>query len=302
MAISFVTDVQNKKAQKTLLNTNNNLNQSQQKLASGKRVNSAKDDVAALQIIDRLSAQIQGLNQGNRNANDGIALIQTAEGAMDEMTNMLSRVRELAVQSANGVYSDTDRAAMQQEAQSLSDEINRIANNTTFAGEKILAGKDSGSALINENGDYYFQTGANAGDVVTAGMEQGFTLDGMREQIQQNNPNYDDSAAFTADGSSFDISTQAGAQATLEYIDNYIGTVDAARGELGAVQNRLSSTISNQSNIIVSEADARSRMRDTDYAEETSNYIQQSILEKGVIALMMQGRQQKASTAYSLLS
>lgn len=302
MAISFVTDVQNKKAQKTLLNTNNNLNQSQQKLASGKRVNSAKDDVAALQIIDRLSAQIQGLNQGNRNANDGIALMQTAEGAMDEMTNMLSRVRELAVQSANGVYSDTDRAAMQQEAQSLSDEINRIANNTTFAGEKILAGKDSGSALINENGDYYFQTGANAGDVVTAGMEQGFTLDGMREQIQQNNPNYDDSAAFTADGSSFDISTQAGAQATLEYIDNYIGTVDAARGELGAVQNRLSSTISNQSNIIVSEADARSRMRDTDYAEETSNYILQSILEKGVIALMMQGRQQKASTAYSLLS
>lgn len=302
MAISFVTDVQNKKAQKTLLNTNNNLNQSQQKLASGKRVNSAKDDAAALQIIDRLSAQIQGLNQGNRNANDGIALMQTAEGAMDEMTNMLSRVRELAVQSANGVYSDTDRVAMQQEAQSLSDEINRIANNTTFAGEKILAGKDSGSALINENGDYYFQTGANAGDVVTAGMEQGFTLDGMREQIQQNNPNYDDSAAFTADGSSFDISTQAGAQATLEYIDNYIGTVDAARGELGAVQNRLSSTISNQSNIIVNEADARSRMRDTDYAEETSNYIQQSILEKGVIALMMQGRQQKASTAYSLLS
>lgn len=302
MAISFVTDVQNKKAQKTLLNTNNNLNQSQQKLASGKRVNSAKDDAAALQIIDRLSAQIQGLNQGNRNANDGIALMQTAEGAMDEMTNMLSRVRELAVQSANGVYSDTDRAAMQQEAQSLSDEINRIANNTTFAGEKILAGKDSGSALINENGDYYFQTGANAGDIVTAGMEQGFTLDGMREQIQQNNPNYDDSAAFTADGSSFDISTQAGAQATLEYIDNYIGTVDAARGELGAVQNRLSSTISNQSNIIVNEADARSRMRDTDYAEETSNYIQQSILEKGVIALMMQGRQQKASTAYSLLS
>ncbi len=147
MALYVNTNVSSINAQRKLTNATNNLNVSYQRLASGLRINSAKDDAAGLQIADRLTSQINGLNQGNRNTNDGIALAQTIEGALDETTNMLQRIRTLAVQSANGTNTQSDRDAIQQEVDKLSAEITRIAKQTTYAGATVLDGA-GGKSLI----------------------------------------------------------------------------------------------------------------------------------------------------------
>ena len=154
MALYVNTNVSSINAQRKLTNATNSLNVSYQRLASGFRINSAKDDAAGLMISDRLTSQINGLNQGNRNANDGIALAQTIEGALDETTNMLQRIRTLAVQSSNGTNAQQDRDALQQEVDQLCAEINRIAKDTTFAGEQILDG--AGEGLIPDNGNLIF--------------------------------------------------------------------------------------------------------------------------------------------------
>ena len=143
MALYVNTNVSSLNAQRKLTNATNSLNVSYQRLSSGLRINSSKDDAAGLQISDRLTSQINGLNQGNRNANDGIALAQTIEGALDETTNMLQRIRTLAVQAATGTNTEKDRQALQEEVTSLCEEITRIANKTTFAGQPILNGIDS---------------------------------------------------------------------------------------------------------------------------------------------------------------
>ena len=140
MALYVNTNVSSLNGRRQLTNATNNLSTTYQRLSSGLRINSAKDDAAGLQISDRLTSQINGLNQGNRNANDGIALAQTVEGAMDEITNMLQRIRTLSVQSANGTNTTADRVAIQEEVTQLSNEITRIACKTTFAGQQVLAG------------------------------------------------------------------------------------------------------------------------------------------------------------------
>ena len=169
MALYVNTNVSSINAQRKLTNATNSLNVSYQRLASGLRINSAKDDAAGLQISDRLTSQITGLNQGNRNTNDGIALAQTIEGALDETTNMLQRIRTLAVQSANGTNTKEDRQALQQEVKSLSLEISRIAQQTTFAGATILDGIGDKSLIPKDGankGKMVFQVGANAGDTL----------------------------------------------------------------------------------------------------------------------------------------
>ena len=167
MALYVNTNVSSINAQRKLANSTLALNTSYQRLSSGLRINSSKDDAAGLQISDRLTAQINGLNQGNRNANDGIALAQTIEGALDETTNMLQRIRVLAVQAANGTNTAKDRQALQEEVNALSDEITRIAQKTTFAGAQVL---DGGVGVTNglmrpvagqgqnpKNYEYFFQ-------------------------------------------------------------------------------------------------------------------------------------------------
>ena len=180
MALYVNTNVSSINAQRKLANSTLALNTSYQRLSSGLRINSSKDDAAGLQISDRLTAQINGLNQGNRNANDGIALAQTIEGALDETTNMLQRIRTLAVQAANGTNTDKDRQALQEEVKSLSFEISRIAKKTTFAGAQVLdgggnntlmrkvaaAGGGGGGAAAAKY-EYFFQVGANAQDEIT---------------------------------------------------------------------------------------------------------------------------------------
>ena len=165
MALFVNTNISSINGQRNLTNATNNLNTTYQRLSSGLRINSAKDDAAGLQIADRLTSQINGLNQGNRNANDGIALAQTAEGAMDEMSNMLQRIRTLAVQASNGTNNAKDREAIQQEVTQLSSEITRIACQTKFGGEQVLAKGDVGK-LISSTGEVTIQVGAYNGDTL----------------------------------------------------------------------------------------------------------------------------------------
>ena len=181
MALYVNTNVSSINAQRKLANSTLALNTSYQRLSSGLRINSSKDDAAGLQISDRLTAQINGLNQGNRNSNDGIALCQTIEGALDETTNMLQRIRVLAVQAANGTNTQKDRQALQQEVDALSQEITRIAQKSTFAGAQILDGGGN-NTLMRQNAankwEYFFQVGANAKDEITLESDA-FTLMGI---------------------------------------------------------------------------------------------------------------------------
>ena len=245
------------------------------------------------QISDRLTSQINGLNQGNRNANDGIALAQTAEGALDEVTNMLQRIRTLSLQSANGTNTTADRGAIQEEVKALCSEIGRIACKTTFAGQQILAGKDNG--LVGSDGKVKFQVGANANDTISISLSRSFSLNGMKEDN-----NVDGAAIDNASNGFFKVGTVDDAQDTLETIDSFIAYVDKARGQLGAVQNRLESTIANQSNIAENESDARSRIRDTDYAEEAANLSQQTIVQQAASSMLTQANS-RPQIALSLL-
>ena len=174
MALYVQTNVSSINAQRKLTNATNSLNVSYQRLASGLRINSSKDDAAGLQISDRLTSQINGLNQGNRNANDGIALAQTVEGALDETTNMLQRIRVLAVQAANGTNTKSDRKALQEEVAQLCGEIHRIGIKTTFAGAQILDGKPQAAdnSLLDKDGKIFFQVGANANDTLQLDLQR----------------------------------------------------------------------------------------------------------------------------------
>ena len=308
MALYVNTNVSSLNAQRKLTNATNSLNVSYQRLASGLRINSAKDDAAGLQISDRLTSQINGLNQGNRNANDGIALAQTMEGALDETTNMLQRIRTLAIQAANGTNTTKDREAIQREVKQLSEEITRIACKSTYAGEQILAG--AGKGLIGTSGDVIFQVGPNAYDTLSVTLSAGFTINGLMQltgvdtNTAGEEPYDDGKCLITTDADPnnpiFSVSTTANAQTTLANIDAFIEAVDSCRADLGAVQNRMESTIRNQSNIAENQSDARSRIRDTDFAEETAALTQNTIIQQASQTILTQANQ-RPQIALSLL-
>ena len=306
MALYVNTNVSSINAQRKLTNATNSLNVSYQRLSSGLRINSAKDDAAGLQISDRLTSQINGLNQGNRNTNDGIALAQTIEGALDETTNMLQRIRTLAVQSANGTNTAEDRAALQQEVDKLSAEITRIAKQTTFAGATVLDGA-GGKSLVpggQGQGKLVFQVGANAGDTLNLSWSRAFTMSGLYSQVLGNTFQADKGITKrTVDNANqfvWQVSTAKTAQETLANIDAFIQKVDSKRSELGAIQNRMESTIRNQANISENEADARSRIRDTDFASETAALTQNNIIQQASQSVLAQANQ-RPTIALSLL-
>ena len=298
MAMFINTNTSSLNAQRNLMNTTKSLDTSYTRLASGLRINSAKDDAAGLQISNRLTSQVNGLDQGNRNANDGISLAQTAEGAMDEVTGMLQRMRTLAQQSANGSNSAKDRQALQKEVDQLGAEINRISKDTTFAGTKLLDGNYSGS----------FQVGADANQVIGFSLSQagGFSISGISAAVTATiTIGPAGSVTTTVDsifsaGSSIDISSASAAQAVLAAADSMLGIVDGKRAELGAVQNRLDSTIRNQANISENVSAARSRIRDADFATETANMTKQNILQQAASSVLSQANQRPQS-ALSLL-
>ncbi|KMK97939.1 flagellin [Aeromonas enteropelogenes] len=301
MGLYINTNVSSLNAQRNLMNTNKSLDTSYTRLASGLRINSAKDDAAGLQISNRLTSQINGLDQGNRNANDGISVAQTAEGAMDEITSMLQRMRTLAQQSANGSNNTDDRTALQQEYTQLMTEIDRVAKDTTFGGQNLLKGGYVGS----------FQVGADAGQTITFRMTTAFSISGMASATSG-------SAAVTTttSGEPYKITKTAGtpvsstsmstitaassAQSAMANLDYMIKVVDSKRAELGAVQNRFDSTIRNQANVSENVSAARSRIRDADFATETANLTKQNILQQAASTILSQVNQRPQS-ALSLL-
>ena len=292
MAVYVNTNVSSLNGRRYLNNVQNSLTTTYQRLSSGMRINSAKDDAAGLQIADRLTTQINGLNQGNRNTNDGIALAQTIEGALDETTSMLQKIRTLAVQSANGTNTADDRKAIDTEAKALQDEITRIANQTKFGGKTLLVGTTKGAiyntvaaaggAVTGSKGKLTLQVGANNGDEIS------FEVSNMRfskiasAALGANNGNIGFSAGKIVLGAA------SKAKAAIELMDKMIAMVDSQRSGLGAIQNRLESSIRNQSNVAANQSDARSRIRDADFAEESANLSQQSIIQQAATSMLMQ--------------
>ena len=277
MSMYISTNVSSLNAQRNLMNSSKSLDTSYTRLASGLRINSAKDDAAGLQISNRMTAQINGLDQGNRNANDGISLAQTAEGAMDEVSGMLQRIRTLAQQSANGTNSADDRTALQAEVTQLTKEIDRISQDTTFAGTKLF----DNTGTPNK---FDFHVGPDGTSQII-----GFELDKI------------DTQTLSGGSATLDIATDAAtAQGVMDTVDDMIQAVDSKRAELGAVQNRLDSTIRNQANISENVSAARSRIRDADFATETANMTKQNILQQAASSILAQANQRPQS-ALSLL-
>lgn len=302
MSIYVNTNVSSLNAQRQLSRSGSTLDEAFQRLSSGLRINSAKDDSAGMQISSRLTGQINGLTQGNRNANDGISLAQTAEGALDEMTGMYQRIRTLAGQAANGSNTDSDRAALQLEARQLGEEMNRIAQDTTFGGTNLLDGTYSSS----------FQVGADANQVISMTMTAIEAATGG--SISVNSFAVSDLAAAAssvsgasagantafANASGLSFTSVGEAQDVLAAVDAMIGAINAKRAELGAVQNRFSSTIRNQTNVIENVSAARSRIQDADFATETAKLTKAQILQQASSSILSQANQ-RPQTALSLL-
>jgi flagellin len=273
MALAVNTNVSALNAQRQLLSSGSSLDTSFKRLSSGFRINSAADDSAGLQISNRLSSQINGLNQAISNANDGISLAQTAEGAMEEITNSLQRIRTLAVQSQNGINSSGDRTALQKEVSALQTEIDRIKDTTQFGGVDLLKGSFSANFLV----------GANAGQNILVKMSRanGFGTKGLGIDT-------------------LSIKTVAQASTALTQIDSAIKSIDSARADLGAIQNRFQSTIRNLSNVVENVSAARSRIRDTDFAKETAELTRAQILQQASTTILSQANT-RPQTALSLL-
>jgi len=368
MAITVNTNVSAMTAQRHLASATDLLNQSLERLASGNRINSAKDDAAGLQISNRLEAQMSGLDVAVRNANDGISIMQTAEGAMNETTNILQRMRDLSLQSSNGSNSSAERDALQEEMTALNDELNRIAETTSFGGRKLLNGSFGACS---------FQIGASSGEAVQVSLKNmrsdsmamgGFsyvaagkaddswqvsqgnhTLNmqytnarGEQETVQIKAKVGDDieelatyingqtdrvSASVNEEGQlqifmageetagtisfsgsladqlqmnlkgyeavdNLNISDVGGAQRAVSVLDTALKYVDGHRAELGALQNRFSHAITNLDNVHENLAASNSRIKDTDYAKETTQLVKQQILQQVSTSILAQAKQQ----------
>ncbi|MDP2715573.1 flagellin [Rheinheimera sp.] len=273
MALYVNTNTSSLNAQRQLFNSGNSLDTAFKRLSSGFRINSAADDAAGLQISNRLTSQINGLDQAARNANDGISLAQVAEGAMEEITNSLQRIRTLAIQSQNGINSSTDRAALQKEVTALKAEMSRVATTTQFGTQNLLAGGFSATFLV----------GANAGQNIDIKLSR--------------TGGYGTNALGL---SALSVSSVGGASAALALIDTAIGVIDGTRADLGAVQNRFQATIRNLTNISENVSGARSRIRDTDFAKETAELTRTQILQQTSTTVLAQANQ-RPQAALSLL-
>jgi flagellin len=302
MSLFVNTNVSSLNAQRQLNSSGSSLDTAFKRLSSGLRINSASDDAAGLLISNRLTSQISGMEQGLRNANDGISLAQTAEGALDEMSTAYQRIRTLASQAANGSNTDSDRAALQLEMRELGEEVNRIAKDTSFGGTNLLDGSYKAE----------FQVGANAGQVISLTMTGITAFDGTSIDIGSfemcslavNATNIAGVGSGTATAfanlTSMSFTSVDKAQSILGAVDGMIGAIDAKRAELGALQNRFSSTIRNGSNIIENLSSARSRILDADFATETARLTKAQILQQASTSILSQANQRPQS-ALSLL-
>ncbi|MCG9538060.1 flagellin [Vibrio parahaemolyticus] len=343
MAVNVNTNVSAMTAQRYLNNANSAQQTSMERLSSGFKINSAKDDAAGLQISNRLNVQSRGLDVAVRNANDGISIAQTAEGAMNETTNILQRMRDLSLQSANGSNSKAERVAIQEEVTALNDELNRIAETTSFGGNKLLngthgaksfqIGADNGEAVMLELKDmrsdnkmmggvsYQAESGKGKDWNVAQGkndlkisLTDSF---GQEQEININAKAGDDieelatyingqtdlvKASVDQDGKlhTIDVTSVGGAQESVAIIDAALKYVDSHRAELGAFQNRFNHAISNLDNINENVNASKSRIKDTDFAKETTAMTKSQILSQASSSILAQAKQ-APNSALSLL-
>ncbi|CAG19323.1 putative flagellin A [Photobacterium profundum SS9] len=372
MAVTVNTNVSAMTAQRYLNKASNDLSQSMERLSTGSKINSAKDDAAGLQISNRLVAQTRGLNVAIRNANDGISIAQTAEGALQESTSILQRMRDLSLQSANGANSNEDREAIQQEVGALQDELNRIAETTSFGGRKLLNGQfgeaafqigaDSGEAIImgltsvraddSRMGGQMFRANgmtdanwqAGAGDKISinvAGLADPISVDliegddieevatringqqsGVSASVRDNGELqlFSDNGAITLDSANtqlaqgkdasgapvdlfagstseavtvqqIKVTSVGGAQEAVGTIDSALKYIDSQRADLGAKQNRLGHTINNLANTAENVSTSNSRIRDTDFAKESTEMTKNQILQQASTSILAQAKQ-----------
>ncbi|MCC4782702.1 flagellin [Vibrio splendidus] len=367
MAITVNTNVSALVAQRNLSNANNMLNQSLERLASGSRINSAKDDAAGLQISNRLEAQMSGIDVAVRNANDGISIMQTAEGAMNETTNIMQRMRDLSLQASNGSNSQSERTAIQEEVTALNDELNRIAETTSFGGKKLLNGSFGSTS---------FQIGGSSGEAVQIGLKNmrtddinmggfSYVANGMASDSWEVKPDQNDmkmsftdrfgqpqeitinakagddieelatyingqtdlvsasvndegqlqiymsgentagtisfsgslaselsmSAGYYESVDDINVTDVGGAQRAVSILDTAMKYVDSHRSELGAMQNRFDHAINNLENVHENLATSNSRIKDTDYAKETTQMLKQQILQQVSTTILAQAKQ-----------
>lgn len=270
MGLRINTNVVSLSAQRQLGVSNSAKQHSLEKLSSGTRITRAADDAAGLAISEKFKAQIRGLKQAERNAGDGISMIQTAEGGLNEVSNILSRLRELSMQAASDTVSDTERGFTNLEYQNLKQEIERISQVTEFNGNKLLNGV---------GGVYDFQIGINN--------------DAFQDRITMDTNTLNSSLGALGVGE-IDISSKAGAQNSLAVLDQAIETVSGQRAQLGAKQNRLSSTIQNLQVFNENLSAANSRIRDTDFAEETAKNTKLNILTNAGASVLAQSNAQNS--------
>ncbi|MCM0612609.1 flagellin FliC [Marinobacter sediminum] len=261
MALGINTNVASLSAQNQLSKSQGLSDQALERLSSGLRINSAKDDAAGLAISTRFDTQIRGLTVAQRNANDGISMVQTAEGGLDETVANLQRIRELAVQAANGSNTDADRTLLQAEVSQRVSEITRIADDTQFNGLNVLDGTLGGGVA--------FQVGANAGQTITIDFNSTMNATGLGL-------------------SGISISSAGGASAALATIDGALSEVNAFRADLGAVQNRFESTINNLGTNIENLSASNSRIVDADFAAETAKLAKANVLQQAGISVLAQ--------------
>ncbi|MCJ2377351.1 flagellin [Vibrio sp. ZSDZ34] len=375
MAINVNTNVSAMTAQRYLNGAAENTQKSMERLSSGYKINSAKDDAAGLQISNRLNVQSRGLDMAVKNANDGISIAQTAEGAMNETTNILQRMRDLSLQSSNGSNSKSDRVAIQEEVTALNDELNRIAETTSFGGNRLLngtygtqsfqIGADSGEAVMLSMSSLRSDTMEMGGKSYAAqegkspdwrvaedteltmsytnkqGEEVELTVNAKQgDDIEQlatyvNGQSQDVKASVGEDGKiqlfaasqkvqgdvafsgglaselnlgdakdvtvkDIDVTSVAGSQEAVAVIDGALKSVDSKRAELGAFQNRFNHAISNLDNINENVNASKSRIKDTDYAKETTAMTKNQILQQASTSILAQAKQ-APSAALSLL-
>ncbi len=376
MAVTVNTNVSAMVANRHLNSATQLLNQSLERLSSGSKINSAKDDAAGLQISNRLETQMRGLDVAVRNANDGISIMQTAEGAMQETTHLLQRMRDLSLQSSNGSNSKAERTALQEELTALNDELNRIAETTSFGGHKLLNGSfgqasfqigaSSGEAVqlslnnmrsdsiemggfsyvgkaslanqwqVSEESNqlvihYLDETGSETSIEIHAkqgdDIEQLATyINGQTDavsasvnehgQLQVYMAGKETSGTLSFSGSladdlqlelkgyesvnNLDIRSVGGAQRAVSVIDTALQFVDSHRAEIGAMQNRFNHAINNLDNVHENLAASNSRIKDTDYAKETTQMIKQQILQQVSTSILAQAKRQP-DIALSLL-
>ena len=264
------TNIKAVTAQNALAANQRDLSSTMQQLATGRRINSAADDAAGLAISNKMTSQIRSLDMAVKNANDGISLLQTADAASSELTGMLNRMRELAIQSANDIYTDEQRNSLNNEVGELQAEMNNIIQNTQWNGMRILDGGAGSSGTVK------LQVGAQGADIVTVDM--GSLNSGAVSSVQ-----------------SIDISTRDGANSALATIDSAIAKVDEFRADLGAKVNRLTYAIDNLTNVSQNTSASRSRILDADYAQATTELARTQIISQAATAMLAQANQQPQS-------